>query len=65
MTNILSSHGVKFALLGAQLFAAEIGRSTFLERASRLGLRAAKPPRAPTNSWPSPLTGLHGGVTKS
>jgi choline dehydrogenase len=45
MTNIPLSHGVKLALLEAQLLAGEIDRATFLERASLLGL--ARPEAVP------------------
>ncbi|HTF63252.1 MAG TPA: hypothetical protein VK638_11135 [Edaphobacter sp.] len=38
MTNVPLSHGVKLALLEAQLLAGEIHRAAFLEHASLLGL---------------------------
>ena len=38
MDNLLTSHGVKLALLEGQLLGGEIERSNFIDQASRLGV---------------------------
>jgi hypothetical protein len=59
--NIPSSHGVKLALLEAQLLAGSIDRPAFLDRASQLDMAGPKRSRLLTNSWRSPPIRLPSG----